>query len=106
MINYKNGKSKLDETVTPSQKKEISDKKDSQKKEPLIKKDNVPPSATGNYAVNSNNGKIHKNGECPATGSGRNAMDNPVYFGTYEDAETFSSRIAPRQDKRQCGNCW
>ena len=60
----------------------------------------------GAYAVNSNNGKIHITGKCPATGNGSNAIKAPVYFGTYEEAETYSVQIAPTQDKRQCGNCW
>lgn len=61
---------------------------------------------SGVYAVNSNNGKIHIVGACPATGNGDNAMKQPVYFDTYEEAEAFSVQIAPTQDKRQCGNCW
>ena len=35
-----------------------------------------------------------------------NAMTNPVYFDTYEDAEAYSKSIKPSLDKRQCGNCW
>lgn len=105
-INYKDGRSKLDGTVTPAQNTESSDKQDLQKKEPLPEKNNALSSKQGSYAVNSNNGKIHKNGECTATGSGSNAMDNPVYFDTYEDAENYSTQIAPALDKRQCGNCW
>ena len=61
---------------------------------------------SGAYAVNSNNGKIHIVGACSATGNGKNAMKRPVYFGTYEEAETYSVQIAPSQDKRKCGNCW
>lgn len=61
---------------------------------------------SGSYAVNSNNGKIHIVGACSATGSGKNAMKRPVYFGTYEEAESYSVQIAPSQDKRKCGNCW
>ena len=61
---------------------------------------------SGSYAVNSNNGKIHIVGACSATGSGKNAMKRPVYFGTYEEAESYSVQIAPAQDKRKCGNCW
>lgn len=62
--------------------------------------------SSGAYAVNSKNGKIHITGKCSATGNGSNAMKVPVYFDTYEEAEAFSIRIAPSQDKRQCGNCW
>lgn len=64
------------------------------------------PADCGTYAVNSNNGKIHIVGACPATGSGDNAMKHPVYFDTYEEAESYSLQIAPLQNKRLCGNCW
>lgn len=64
------------------------------------------PPGNGAYAVNSNNGKIHIAGACPATGDGGNAMKHPVYFDTYEEAESYSSQIAPAQNKRKCGNCW
>ncbi len=64
------------------------------------------PSATGNYAVNSKNGKIHIVGACPATGTGDSAMTSPVYFATYEEALAYSMQIAPGQDKRNCGNCY
>lgn len=72
--------------------------------EPPIVAEN--PAGSGAYAVNSNNGKIHIVGACPATGNGSNAMKRPVYFDTYEEAEVYSIQIAPTQDKRQCGNCW
>lgn len=61
---------------------------------------------SGVYAVNSNNGKIHMVGSCPATGDGDSAMKHPVYFDTYEEAEAFSVQTAPSQDKRRCGNCF
>lgn len=61
---------------------------------------------SGTYAVNSNNGKIHITGACQATGNGDNAMKHPVYFDTYEEAESYSIQIAPSQDKRRCGSCW
>jgi len=68
---------------------------------------NVPQqSGGGSYAVNDKNGKIHKVGECPATGTGDNAMDIPVYFNTYEEAEAYSIQRHPKQNKRKCGNCW
>ncbi len=63
-------------------------------------------SAGGGYAVNNKNGKIHIVGQCPATGNGKNAMEEPVYFDTYEEAEAYSIQRKPSQDKRQCGNCW
>ena len=58
------------------------------------------------YAVNGKNGKIHRTGDCPATGTGENAMTNPVYFPTYEEAEAYSIKIKKNLDKRKCGNCW
>ena len=64
------------------------------------------PAGSGAYAVNSNNGKIHIVGACSATGNGDKAMKRPVYFETYEEAESYSMQIAPSQDKRKCGNCW
>ena len=64
------------------------------------------PIGSGNYAINSNNGKIHIVGACAATGNGSNAMKRPVYFDAYEEAEAYSVQIAPSQKKRQCGNCW
>ena len=64
------------------------------------------PAAAGTYAVNSNNGKIHITGACPATVDKDHAMKRPVYFDTYEEAEAFSVQIAPLQEKRLCGNCW
>jgi DNA-entry nuclease len=62
--------------------------------------------ATGIYAVNANNGKIHIVGACPASKSGSNSMKNPVYFDTYEEALAYSEKVAPSQSKRNCGNCW
>ena len=41
-----------------------------------------------------------------ATGTGDNAMTDPVYFNTYEEAESYSISIAPNQSKRKCGNCY
>lgn len=58
------------------------------------------------FAVNPRNGKIHQTGQCPATGTGGNAMSNPQYFATYEEAEAYSKQVAPDQAQRQCGNCW
>ena len=60
----------------------------------------------GSYAVNGKNGKIHIVGQCQATGNGEHAMDIPVYFPTYEDAEAYSIQIKPKETKRKCGNCW
>lgn len=58
------------------------------------------------YAVNNKNGKIHIIGECAATGTGKSAMKEPVYFAIYEEALAYSEKIEPGEDKRQCGNCW
>ncbi len=68
--------------------------------------ENKIENADATYAVNDKNGKIHLVGACSATGSGRNAMTSPVYFSTYEEAEVYSMQIAPKEDKRACGNCW
>ena len=56
--------------------------------------------------MNAKNGKIHMVGECSATKGGKNAMTEPVYFNTYEEAESYSASIAPNLDQRKCGNCW
>lgn len=99
-INYVDGSSELDGTITaPSDE-------DTQSVEVSVADNEANPSEGGAYAVNSKNGKIHMAGACSATGSGSNAMKNPVYFATYEEAEAYSAQIAPGQDKRQCGNCW
>ncbi len=58
------------------------------------------------YAVNNKNGKIHMVGKCSATGTGKNAMEEPVYFSTYEEAEAYSASRKPNLEKRKCGNCW
>lgn len=62
--------------------------------QPEVKPEPVPqPAPTGSFAVNNANGKIHMVGHCSATGSGDNAMNNPIYFGTYEEAEAYSLSI-------------
>ena len=63
-------------------------------------------SGIGDYAVNSNNGKIHKVGQCSATGDGENAMKRPEYFSTYEEAYSYAVTIAKDKAKVNCGNCW
>ena len=60
----------------------------------------------GAYAVNNKNGKIHIVGQCSATGNGEHAMNEPVYFDTYEAAEEYSISRKPKLEKRRCGNCW
>ncbi len=71
-----------------------------QKLEPEI------PEVKGKYAVNGRNGKIHIVGDCSATGTGANAMKEPVYFETYDKAEMYSQNMFPEQNKIKCGNCW
>lgn len=58
------------------------------------------------FAVNAKNGKIHIVGACTATGTGKQAMKEPVYFSTYEEAENYSIQHHPGEDKRRCGNCY
>lgn len=65
------------------------------------------PQSQGSFAVNNKNGKIHMVGECSATKEGhKSQMTDPIYFNTYEEAETYSKQAHPGQDKIKCGNCW
>lgn len=64
------------------------------------------PLAEGAFAVNGRNGKIHIVGACSATGNGKQAMKQPEYFTTFEEAESYSIQFHPEQTKRKCGNCW
>lgn len=128
-INYADGSSQLDGTMTAAEDTSSSDTSSSapsdgqaasSSDEQTVSSDeqaitsseaaptsaDTAPANNGSYVVNAKNGKIHINGKCSATGNGSNAMKNPVYFGTYEEAEAFSIQIAPGQDKRKCGNCW
>lgn len=113
-INYADGSSQLDGSVTASttEKPATTTKPSSESTSneqvttPAPTVDNTTPSESGSYAVNGKNGKIHMVGACSATGSGDSAMDNPVYFNTYEEAEAYSIAKFPNQDKRKCGNCW
>ena len=107
-IDYATGDSALDGSVSV---KEQSTPKPEVTQAPVVttptpQPEQQPPSATGSYAVNAKNGKIHIVGACPATGTGDNAMTEPVYFNTYEEAESYSISIAPNQSKRKCGNCY
>ena len=107
-IDYATGDSSLEEKVAV---KEQSTPKPEVTQAPVVttptpQPEQQPPSATGSYAVNAKNGKIHIVGACPATGTGNNAMTDPVYFNTYEEAESYSISIAPNQSKRKCGNCY
>lgn len=94
-INYLDGSSKLDGTIN------VSDDENTQ-----IEETPVDGETQQKYAVNSDNGKIHIVGACPATSSGDNAMKQAAYFDTYDEAEEYSNEIAPSQKKRKCGNCW
>ncbi len=60
----------------------------------------------GQFVVNGKNGKIHINGACQATGAGSQAMKEPIYFNTYEEAEAMSVQIDAGLEKRKCGNCY
>ena len=64
------------------------------------------PLSEGAFAVNGKNGKIHMVGACTATGNGKQAMKQPEYFTTFEEAESYSIQFHPEQNKRKCGNCW
>ena len=107
-IDYATGNNAEDGTVAAEEETSTTDQ--TQESTPVLEPALQPPMATpsdsGAYAVNSKNGKIHLTGKCSATGNGNNAMKAPVYFDTYEEAEAYSVKIAPSQDKRQCGSCW
>ena len=102
-IDYVTGKSSLKTTPTPTPTAKPTA---TPTPKPTSAPTAEPDEEKGAYAVNGKNGKIHMVGECSATGTGKNAMTNPVYFDTYEDAESYSKSIEPSLDKRQCGNCW
>lgn len=108
VIDYATGESYLDETATTqSQATEIlTTEKQTTTEQQATSQGTTTAGVTGKYAVNMNNGKIHIVGECSATGDGEHAMNYPMYFDTYEEAEAYSIQIAPNQKKRQCGNCW
>ncbi len=114
IINYENGESMADGASPAAKiKQTVQERKTEAEEVPVAGKpeSEEAPTAqqaaeTGAYAVNDRNGKIHKTGQCPATGDGEHAMKSPIYFGTYEEAEAYSFSIAPKQDKRKCGNCW
>ena len=110
MIDYASGNSVEDECtvveteITPAE--ELPPPEQIQEVAPAVTPEPQSPADSGAYAVNNKNGKIHITGKCPATGNGSNAMKDPGYFGTYEEAESYSIQIAPSLDKRKCGNCW
>ena len=84
----------------------VADTKNEESSFPPAETTSESESVTGNYAVNSRNGKIHIVGVCPATGNGDDAMTSPVHFATYDEAEAYSIQVEPGQDKRKCGNCY
>lgn len=105
VIDYATGESCLDETVAKTEKQTTTEAQTTTEQQ-TTSQEVETTSDKGKYAVNMNNGKIHIVGECSATGDGEHAMNHPVYFDTYEEAEAYSILIAPDQKKRQCGNCW
>lgn len=117
IINYADGSSQFDETstvtktpaTTQSSKEPTTSNQETTNNQTTITtptEDNTTPSGSGSYVVNGNNGKIHMDGACSATGGGGNTLSNPVYFNSYEEAEAYSISIAPSLEKRKCGNCW
>lgn len=104
-IDYSDGSSALEESVETVTETPSSNIQESKPQESVVSP-SQDTSTGGAYAVNGKNGKIHIVGGCSATGTGDNAMKDPVYFNTYEDAEAYSVQIKPSLDKRKCGNCW
>ena len=89
----------------------IPDQETVQNSVPVIQKElveEVPVQQNrGSFAVNNKNGKIHIVGSCNATEIGnKNAMKEPIYFNTYEEAESYSRQTHLEQEKIRCGNCW
>lgn len=104
-IDYSDGSSALTESAETVTETPSSNVQESKPQESVVSP-SQDTSAGGTYAVNGKNGKIHIVGGCSATGTGDNAMKDPVYFNTYEEAEAYSVQIKPNLDKRKCGNCW
>lgn len=104
-IDYSDGPSALEESVETVTKTPSSNVQESKPQESVVSP-SKDTSTGGAYAVNGKNGKIHIVGGCSTTGTGDNAMKNPVYFDTYEEAEAYSSKIKPSLEKRKCGKCW
>lgn len=113
-IDYATGNSTVDATEKPEEKSQTPTAAPTPAETPASTPTATPeptqePSSSGgsgDYAVNGKNGKIHMVGECAATGNGSNAMSDPVYFNSYEEAESYSKSIAGGLEKRKCGNCW
>lgn len=117
-IDYATGTSSLDGTVSvaasePQEQNNAGQQEQQVEQQSEIQPQSQPepqqPAASaggGTYAVNGKNGKIHIVGGCAATGNSKNAMSQPVYFDTYEEAEAYSALIEPDESERKCKNCW
>lgn len=106
-IDYANGDSEPDGTIVVEEPPAPVETQVKESEGIIVTPTEEPSSGSaGAYAVNGKNGKIHMVGECPATGTGKGAMKQPVYFDTFEEAESYSTRIEPGLEKRKCGNCW
>ena len=93
-------------TTSDSERQSSSSNKSIPVSTPVSEPEPQTQPAGNNFAVNDKNGKIHIVGACSATGNGKQAMKEPVYFGTFEEAEAYSIQYHPEQDKRKCGNCY
>lgn len=106
ILNYSDGSSKLEEVVVEPKPEPTPAPAPVAEEKVTETPSTQPEQSVGQFVVNGKNGKIHMYGECAATGDGDNAMTNPVYFSTYEEALAYSKIIAPKLEKRDCGNCW
>lgn len=80
-INYADGSSQLDGTQTTTTVTETPSSSNTQTETTTPAVDtSTPAGSSGAYVVNGNNGKIHMDGGCAATGSGASAMTNEVFF--------------------------
>ena len=117
-IDYATGTSSLEGTAAaapsePQEQKNVGQQESQTEQQPEIQPQMQPepqqpaaPAESGSYAVNGKNGKIHIVGGCAATGNSKNAMSQPVYFDTYEEAAAYSASIESEESERNCKNCW
>lgn len=117
-IDYTTGTSSLEGTAAaapsePQEQKNVGQQESQTEQQPEIQPQTQPepqqpaaPAGSGSYAVNGKNGKIHIVGGCAATGNSKNAMSQPVYFDTYEEAAAYSASIGSDESERNCKNCW
>ena len=117
-IDYATGTSSLDGTVSVAasesqeqnnagqQEQQVEQQSEIQPQTQPEPQQPAAPAGGGTYAVNGKNGKIHIVGGCAATGNSKNAMSQPVYFDTYEEAAAYSALIEPDESERNCKNCW